>query len=53
MPQDAPPNGSAQEFCRYLRSLYPSQVRIALICDNYSPHLTTRRQAGRDLGGGE
>jgi transposase len=31
------------EFCRYLRSLYPSSVRIAIICDNYSPHLTTRR----------
>ena len=22
------------EFCRYLRSLYPPQVRIAIICDN-------------------
>ncbi len=31
------------EFCRYLRSLYPPQVRIAIICDNYSPHLTTRK----------
>ena len=31
------------EFCRYLRSLYPPQVRIAIICDNFSPHLTTRR----------
>ncbi|MGH3226805.1 MAG: IS630 family transposase, partial [Streptosporangiaceae bacterium] len=31
------------EFCRYLRSLYPPQVRIAVICDNYSPHLTTRK----------
>jgi len=29
------------EFCRYLRSLYPPQVRIAIICDNFSPHLTT------------
>jgi len=25
------------EFCRYLRSLYPPQVRIAIICDNFSP----------------
>lgn len=25
------------EFCRYLRSLYPSSVRIAIVCDNYSP----------------
>jgi transposase len=31
------------EFCRYLRSLYPSSVRIAIICDNFSPHLTTRK----------
>jgi transposase len=31
------------EFCRYLRSLYPSDVRIAIICDNFSPHLTTRK----------
>ncbi len=32
-------------FCRYLRSLYPPQVRIAIICDNFSPHLTTARDA--------
>jgi transposase len=31
------------EFCRYLRSLYPPEIRIAVICDNFSPHLTTRR----------
>ncbi len=31
------------EFSRYLRSLYPEQVRIAIICDNFSPHLTTAR----------
>jgi len=31
------------EFCRHLRSLYPPQVRIAIICDNFSPHLTTRK----------
>jgi hypothetical protein len=31
------------EFCRYLRSLYPPQTRIAIICDNYSPRLTTRK----------
>jgi transposase len=29
------------EFCRYLRSLHPADVRIAIICDNFSPHLTT------------
>ena len=31
------------EFCRYLRSLYPQAIRIAIICDNFSPHLTTKR----------
>jgi transposase len=31
------------EFCRYLRSLYPASVRIAIICDNFSPHLSTRK----------
>ncbi|MFF2935308.1 IS630 family transposase [Streptomyces mirabilis] len=31
------------EFCRYLRSLHPVGKRIAIICDNYSPHLTTKR----------
>lgn len=29
-------------FCRYLRSLYPPDVRIAIVCDNFSPHLSTR-----------
>ena len=31
------------EFCRYLRSLYPPQTRIAIICDNFSPHLSTAK----------
>ncbi len=31
------------EFCRYLRSLYPASIRIAIICDNFSPHLSTRK----------
>ncbi len=31
------------EFCRYLRSLYPPEIRIAIICDNFSPHLTTAK----------
>jgi transposase len=31
------------EFCRYLRSLYPPEIKIAIICDNFSPHLTTRK----------
>src|SRR5512142_2506788 len=37
--------GRFLEFCRYLRTLYPPSVRIAIICDNFSPHLTTRRDA--------
>ena len=35
--------GRFLEFCRYLRTLYPPDVRIAIICDNFSPHLTTRK----------
>ena len=31
------------EFCRYLRTLYPPALRIAIVCDNFSPHLTTRK----------
>jgi transposase len=30
-------------FCRYLRSLYPSKNRIAIVLDNYSPHLSTEK----------
>jgi transposase len=30
------------EFCRYLRSLYPPNVRIAIVMDNFSPHLSTK-----------
>jgi transposase len=33
------------EFCRYLRSLYPAATKIAIICDNFSPHLTTARDS--------
>ena len=41
------------ELCRYLRSRYPVTTRIAIICDNFSPHLTTRRgRPGRRLGRG-
>jgi hypothetical protein len=29
------------ELCSYLRSLYPLPTRIAIICDNFSPHLST------------
>ena len=31
------------EFCRYLRSLHPQNVRIAIVLDNFSPHLSTTR----------
>ncbi len=30
-------------FCRYLRSLYPVQVRIAIVLDNFSPHHSTKK----------
>ncbi|MEU8618799.1 IS630 family transposase [Streptomyces sp. NPDC048623] len=30
-------------FCRYLRSLHPVDIRIAIVCDNYCPRLTTKR----------
>ncbi len=29
-------------FVRYLRSLYPLEVRIAMVRDNFSPHLATK-----------
>jgi transposase len=31
------------EFCRYLRTLYPFTVRIAIVLDNFSPHLSTKK----------
>jgi transposase len=30
------------EFCRYLRRLHPRTVRIAIVLDNFSPHLSTK-----------
>lgn len=32
-------------FCRYLRTLYPPEVRIAIVLDNYSPHLSTKKDS--------
>jgi transposase len=32
-------------FCRYLRSLYPHEVRIAIVLDNFSPHLSTKKDS--------
>jgi transposase len=29
-------------FCRYLRSLYPSEIRIAIVLDNFRAHLSTK-----------
>jgi transposase len=31
------------EFARYLRTLYPPNVRIAIVMDNFSPHLSTKK----------
>ncbi len=31
------------ELCRYLRSLHPPEVRIAIVMGNFSPHLSTKR----------
>jgi transposase len=31
------------EFCRYLRSLYPPEVRIGIVLDNFTPHLSTKK----------
>nr|WP_244405307.1 MULTISPECIES: transposase [Streptomyces] len=33
------------EFCRYLRSLYPPKIRIAIVLDDFSPHLTTKKDS--------
>lgn len=33
------------EFCRCLRSLYPSQIRIAIALDKFFPHLTTKKDS--------
>jgi transposase len=30
-------------FCRYLRTLYPPEVRIGIVLDNFSPHLSTKK----------
>jgi transposase len=32
-------------FCRYLRTLHPPEVRIAIVMDNFSPHLSTKKDA--------
>jgi hypothetical protein len=30
------------DFCRYLRALYRSTVRIAIVLDNFIPHCSTK-----------
>ena len=30
------------EFCRYMRTLYPGHIRMAIVLDNFSPHLSTK-----------
>jgi hypothetical protein len=30
-------------FVKYLRSLHPCEVRIAIVLDNFSPHLSTKK----------
>ena len=30
-------------FCRYLRTLHPPEIRIAIVLDNFSPHLSTKK----------
>ena len=30
-------------FARYLRSLHPAEVRIGIVLDNFSPHLSTKK----------
>jgi hypothetical protein len=42
--------GRFLEFCRYLRSLYPLKIRIAIVCGNFSPHLTTRKTSAWGSG---
>jgi len=42
------------EFCRYLRSLYPPEIRIAITCGNFSPPPDHgQRRPGRGVGDGE
>jgi transposase len=35
--------GEFLTFLRYVRSLYPRQVRLAIVLDNASPHLSTMK----------
>jgi transposase len=35
-------------FCRYLRSLYPPEVRLAFVLDNFSPHRSSKADSRVD-----
>jgi transposase len=37
--------GELLTFLRYVRSLYPPGVRLAIVLDNASPHVSTRKDA--------
>jgi hypothetical protein len=37
-------------FCRYLRSLHPPDVRIAIVLDNFVPHRTTKTDQRSESG---
>jgi hypothetical protein len=41
------------EFCRYLRSLHPPDIRIAIVCDNSAPPDRQEGQARRAVGRGQ
>ena len=41
--------GEFLSFCKYLRTLYPPEVRVGVVLDNFSPHLST----GKDRRVGE
>lgn len=32
-------------FCRYIRTLHPPEVRIAIVLDNWSPHRSTKKDS--------
>jgi transposase len=35
--------GEFLAFCRYIRTLHPPHVRIAIVLDNFVPHLSTKK----------
>jgi hypothetical protein len=43
--QAAQDPGPFLEFCRYLLSLCPPQIRITIVCGNFGPHLTAAKDS--------